>query len=281
MPGIASSAPAVLIAHLAARTERLRLGSGGVMLPNHAPLVVAEQFGMLEALHPGRIDLGLGRAPGTDPRTAAALRRGAGQLSADDFIDQLGELTAYFEGQIDGITATPGEGDAPAIWLLGSSGYSAQLAGVLGLPFAFARHFSARNTLPALELYRARFEPSRHLDRPYAMVCTSVLCAATTPEAERLVAPSRLAILNLYRGRPGRIPTPEQAAAHVYSAAEQAAVDEHMAGYIVGDPATVRAGIDELLRETAADELMISTSTFHHADRVRSFELLSGLYPAP
>ncbi len=279
MPGIASSAPAVLIAHLAASTERLRLGSGGVMLPNHAPLVIAEQFGMLEALHPGRIDLGLGRAPGTDPHTAAALRRGAGQLSADDFVDQLGELTAYFEGRVEGITATPGEGDAPAVWLLGSSGYSAQLAGLLGLPFAFARHFSARNTLPALDLYRDRFQPSAHLEQPYAMVCTSVLCAETTAHAEHLLAPSRLAILNLYRGRPGRIPSPEQAAAHVYSAGERAAVDEHLAGAIVGDADTVRAGIDDLLRDTAADELMISTSTFHHADRVRSFELVAGLYP--
>jgi luciferase family oxidoreductase group 1 len=278
MPGIASSAPAVLIAHLAAGTSTLRLGSGGVMLPNHAPLVIAEQFGTLEALHPGRIDLGLGRAPGTDGYTAAALRHRQDGGGHDDFPDQLIELMAYFDGRVEHITATPGEGDRPDVWLLGSSGYSAELAGYLGLPFAFARHFSARNTLPALALYRERFRPSARLAQPYAMVCTAIVCADTTADAERIVASSRLSILNLRRGRPGRMPGPDEALAHVYSPQEQAVVDEHMAGYLIGDPEVVRAGIDELLAATAADELMVSTSAFDHADRRRSFELVAGLY---
>jgi luciferase family oxidoreductase group 1 len=278
MPGIASSAPAVLIAHLAAGTTTLRLGSGGVMLPNHAPLVIAEQFGTLEALHPGRVDLGLGRAPGTDGYTAAALRHGLNGAGGDDFPDQLIELLAYFEGRVEHITATPGEGDRPDVWLLGSSGYSAELAGYLGLPFAFARHFSARNTLPALALYRERFRPSERLQQPYAMVCTGIVCADTSEAAERIVASSRLSILNLRRGRPGRLPSPDEALAHTFTEQERAVVDEHMAGYIVGDPDAVRAGIDELLEATAADELMASTSAYHHADRRRSFELVAGLY---
>ncbi len=278
MPGIASSAPAVLLAHLAAGTTSLRVGSGGVMLPNHAPLVIAEQFGTLEALHPGRIDLGLGRAPGTDGYTAAALRRTVDPRVADDFPGQLVELTAYFEGRVEHITATPGEGDKPDVWLLGSSGYSAQLAGMLGLPFAFARHFSARNTLPALALYREHFAPSERLQQPYAMVCTSIVCADSDEEAERIVATSRLAILNLRRGRPGRTPTPAEALAHRYTSEETAVVDEHMAGYISGDPGTVKAGIEELLEMTAADELMISTSAYDHADRRHSYELVAGLF---
>src|SRR6202040_1751903 len=189
MPGIASSAPAVLIAHLAAATSTIRVGSGGVMLPNHAPLVVAEQFGMLEALHPGRIDLGIGRAPGTDQFTAAALRRAPEALSADDFPDQLMDLLGYFTGRwpeghpFAQITAVPGRGYQPAMWLLGSSGYSAQVAGLLGLPFAFAHHFSPANTLPALALYREHFRPSEALDRPYAMVAAAVVCADTDDRA--------------------------------------------------------------------------------------------------
>ncbi len=178
MPGVGSSSPAVLIAHLAASTSRIRVGSGGVMLPNHQPLVVAEQFGTLEALHPGRIDLGIGRAPGTDPRTAAALRRGTGPLGADDFPEQLTELMAYFHG--DGpVLAVPAVGHRPAIWLLGSSGYSAQVAGLLGLPFAFAHHFSGHNTMAALALYRETFRPSAVLAQPYSMIAAAVLAADT------------------------------------------------------------------------------------------------------
>src|SRR5262249_32533956 len=181
MPAIASSAPAVLIAHLAASTSTIRVGSGGVMLPNHAPLVVAEQFGTLEALHPGRIDLGIGRAPGTDQLTALALRRTMEGLSAENFPDELDRLIDFFTGDNPGqrIIASPGRGDMPAIWLLGSSGFSAQLAGMLGLPFSFAHHFSAQNTLPALALYRETFRPSDLLDRPYAMLAVSAICAGT------------------------------------------------------------------------------------------------------
>ena len=192
MPGIASSAPPVLIGHIADATTTMRVGSGGVMLPNHVSLVVAEQFGMLEALHPGRIDLGIGRAPGTDQVTAAALRRSPEALSADDFPDQLMDLLGYFTGRWpDGhpfaqITAVPGRGYQPAMWLLGSSGYSAQVAGLLGLPFAFAHHFSPANTLPALALYREHFRPSEALDRPYAMVAAAVVCADTDDRARWL-----------------------------------------------------------------------------------------------
>jgi luciferase family oxidoreductase group 1 len=278
MPGIASSAPAVLIAHLAAGTERIRLGSGGVMLPNHAPLVIAEQFGTLEALHPGRIDLGLGRAPGTDPYTAHALRRDATGSDGEDFPAQLGELIGYFQGAVPHISATPGEGADPAIWLLGSSGYSAQLAGILGLPFAYAHHFSPRNTLPALALYRESFRPSDVLDQPYAMICAAVICADTDEDAERLAAPGRLGILSLRHGRPRRLPTPEEAAAHPLTGADHALIANFAGGHVVGGPETVRAGLERLLDETAADELMISTSTYELADRLHSYELVARLF---
>ncbi|MCW2623127.1 MAG: alkanal monooxygenase, partial [Frankiales bacterium] len=197
MPGIASSSPPVLIAAIAAATERLRVGSGGVMLPNHAPLVVAEQFGMLEALYPGRIDLGLGRAPGTDPRTAAALRRGTDGLTAEEFPQQLAQLRGFFRGEVPGLTAVPAEGNEPAVWLLGSSGYSAQVAGLLGLPFAFAHHFSGENTLPALQLYRERFRPSEVLDEPYSMICANVFVADDDAQARRLALPGALSFLRL------------------------------------------------------------------------------------
>ena len=202
MPGIGSSSPAVLIAHLAASSSRIRVGSGGVMLPNHQPLVVAEQFGTLEALHPGRIDLGIGRAPGTDPRTAAALRRGTSPLSADDFPEQLTELVAYFHG--DGpVLAVPAVGHQPDLWLLGSSGYSAQVAGLLGLPFAFAHHFSGQNTMAALALYRETFRPSAVLAEPYSMIGAAVLAADTDAEARRLALPGALQFLRLRQGKPG------------------------------------------------------------------------------
>jgi luciferase family oxidoreductase group 1 len=274
MPGIASSSPAVLIAHLAGATERIRVGSGGVMLPNHQPLVVAEQFGTLDALHPGRIDLGIGRAPGTDQRTARALRRGTAALGADEFPDQLAELTAYFRG--DGpVLAVPAAGQSPAMWLLGSSGYSAQVAGLLGLPFAFAHHFSAENTLPALELYRRTFRPSETLDRPYAMIAASVLAAPSDDEARRLALPSALQFLQLRLGTPGAVPTPETAAAYPYSAEERAFVDDRLSTQVIGSPETVRAGVTELVERTGVDELMVVTSTHDGADRLRSYRLLA------
>ncbi|MGQ0576405.1 MAG: LLM class flavin-dependent oxidoreductase [Pseudonocardia sp.] len=274
MPGIGSSSPAVLIAHLAAATSTIRVGSGGVMLPNHQPLVVAEQFGTLEALHPGRIDLGIGRAPGTDPRTARALRRGTDQLGADDFPEHLTELVSYFTG--DGpVRAVPAAGNGPALWLLGSSGYSAQVAGLLGLPFAFAHHFSADNTLPALALYRERFRPSAVLDRPQAMLATAVVCAETDAEARRLALPGALSFLQLRMGRPGLVPSPDEAEAYPYTAEERRFVDDRLAGQVVGAPTTVRDGVRALVDRTGVDELMVVTTLHGSAERVASYELLA------
>jgi luciferase family oxidoreductase group 1 len=279
MPGIASSAPAVLLAHLAAATSTIRLGSGGVMLPNHAPLVVAEQFGMLEALHPGRIDLGIGRAPGTDPLTARALRRSELPLGADEFPQQLGELFGYFGGFGDdhplrSVRAVPGLGNRPELWLLGSSDYSAQVAGLLGLPFSFAHHFSAPNTIPALDAYRRRFRPSAVLDAPYAMVAASVVCAPTEEEARWLARSGDLAFVRLRRGRPGRFPSPEEAAAHQFTPAEEAQLAGR-AGNVVGDPATVVDELRRLAEATGAAELMLTTLVHGHADRLRSYELVA------
>jgi luciferase family oxidoreductase group 1 len=281
MPGIGSSSPAVLIAHLAGATSRIRVGSGGVMLPNHQPLVIAEQFGTLDALHPGRIDLGIGRAPGTDARTARALRRGTDPLGADDFPEQLTELMAYFHG--DGpVLAVPAQGLQPALWLLGSSGYSAQVAGLLGLPFAFAHHFSGENTDAALALYRQTFRPSAVLQQPYAMICAAVLAAESDAEAHRLALPSALQFLQLRQGTPGLVPTPEEAAAYPYSEQERAFIEHRMAGQIIGSPATVRDGVRALVEHTGVDELMVTTNTHDGADRIRSYELLSSaLSPVP
>ncbi|WP_346539398.1 LLM class flavin-dependent oxidoreductase [Micromonospora sp. DPT] len=277
MPAIASSAPAVLLAHLAAHTSTIRLGSGGVMLPNHAPLVVAEQFGTLEALHPGRIDLGIGRAPGTDQVTALALRRTMEGLSAEGFPRELADLMNYFSGDEPGqITATPGLGQSPAVWLLGSSGFSAQLAGLLGLPFSFAHHFSAQNTLPALQLYRENFRPSRWLEQPYAMVAVNVVCAETDERAEWLAGPSALSFLKLRSGRPEPLAAPEEAAAYPYNEVEREFVRQRRDGQAMGSPETVRRQLGDLLARTGADELMITTMVYDVADRVRSFELVAG-----
>jgi len=277
MPGIASSSPPVLIAHIAEATSRIRVGSGGVMLPNHTSLVVAEQFGMLEALHPGRIDLGIGRAPGTDQATAAALRHGG----PDEFPRQLTDLLGFFTGEWpDGhpyatVRAVPGEGNGPDMWLLGSSGYSAQVAGVLGLPFAFAHHFSPANTLPALALYRESFRPSEALDRPYAMVAAGVLCAETDERARYLAGSSALSFLRLRQGRPGQVPAPQEAAAYKYSDLERAFIVDRQSTQHIGAPDTVRSGLEELIKRTEADELMITTQTHDPADRLRSLQLLA------
>ena len=287
MPGIASSATAVLVGAVAAATTRIRVGSGGVMLPNHAPLVVAEQFGTLEALHPGRIDLGIGRAPGTDPGTARALRRSPDALSADDFPQQLGELLGFFRGSFDGahpysrITAVPGLGDEPPLWLLGSSGYSAQVAGMLGLPFAFAHHFSSAATLPALELYRSRFEPSAVLDRPYAMVGVQVIAADDDESAHALAAPSALAFLQLRQGRPGLLPSPAEAAAHRWTDLERATAAERWRDQAVGGPDRVRDRLAELLEATDADELIVTSMLHDHADRLRSLGIVRDLFGDP
>ncbi len=283
MPGIASSAPAVLIAEIAAATEHMRVGSGGVMLPNHAPLVVAEQFGMLDALHPGRIDLGIGRAPGTDGMTAMALRRDANPLSDEDFPRTLSELVGFFKGEwatnhpYSQITAVPGEGNLPEMWLLGSSGYSAQLAGLLGWPFSFAHHFMARNTLPALELYRSRFQPSDRLQKPEAMVAVAVICAEDDERARVLSRPARLSMLRLRSGMPSRFPSNEEAEAYEFSERDEAKISELSGSAIVGGPETVERRLRELAESTKADELMITTMVYDHQDRLASYRRVAEL----
>jgi luciferase family oxidoreductase group 1 len=277
MPGIASSSPPVLIGHIADATATIRVGSGGVMLPNHPSLVVAEQFGMLEALHPGRIDLGIGRAPGTDQATAAALRH----RGPDEFPRQLTDLLGFFAGQwpsghpYASVRAIPGEGNGPDMWLLGSSGYSAQVAGALGLPFAFAHHFMPANTLPALALYRQSFRPSEALAEPYAMVAAGVICAETDERARFLAGSSALSFLRLRQGHPGQVPSPEEAAAYPYNDLERAFIADRQSTQLIGAPDTVRSGLEDLLKRTEADELMITTQTYDPADRLRSFELVA------
>ncbi len=281
MPGIASSSPPVLMMALADATTEIRIGSGGVMLPNHPPLVVAEQFGMLEALHPGRIDLGIGRAPGTDPMTAAALRRSADPLSAEDFPRQLEELVGFFEGRFGaedphrGITAVPGKGPKPEVWLLGSSDYSARLAAELGLPFSFAHHFSPRNTVPAVQIYKDNFKPSEGLSEPYAKVAVAVVCAEDDERARWLAGPARLSFARLRAGNPGRMPTPEEAAEHHYTPQQEATVKAVSGSAVIGGPEKVRAGLEELVERAGADELMLTTMVHDHADRLRSFELVA------
>ncbi|MFJ1705683.1 LLM class flavin-dependent oxidoreductase [Kitasatospora sp. NPDC088346] len=283
MPGVASSTPAVLLAHLGAHTRTLRLGSGGVMLPNHAPLAVAEQFGLLEALHPGRIDLGLGRAPGTDQATARALRRGAAD-GADDFPQQLAELTHFLDGDFPAghpyaaLSAVPRNAGRPPLWLLGSSGFSAQLAGRLGLPFAFAHHFSAANTVPALDLYRSSFRPSAVLDEPYALIGVSAVAADDAERARYLARSAGLAMLRLRQGRPGLIPTPEEAADHPYSPAEADFVDGWLANVVLGAPAEVADGLELLRKRTGADELMVTSHIHGQERRLRSYGLIAEAY---
>ncbi|MCX5201009.1 LLM class flavin-dependent oxidoreductase [Streptomyces sp. NBC_00237] len=292
MPGVASSSPAVILAHLAAHTDRIRLGSGGVMLPNHAPLVIAEQFGTLEAMAPGRVDLGLGRAPGTDGATAAALRRSADlHEGADEFPRQLAELTRFLEDDFpDGhpyarIHAVPGpvqgHSNTPQLWLLGSSGFSARLAGTLGLPFAFAHHFSAQNTIPALDLYRESFRPSALLDAPYAVIGVAALAADDEAEARRQVLTGALSMLRLRTGRPGLIPTPDEAAAYAFSAPEREFVDGWLSNVVHGTPEAVRTGLDDLAKRTGADELMITANAHTGSVRLRSYELIADAYDLP
>src|SRR5215218_9432166 len=273
MPAVASTNPPVLIAHLAAVTERIVVGSGGVMLPNHAPLVVAEQFALLEALHPGRIDLGIGRAPGTDQQTALALRRDPAALSAEDFPQHLLDLLGdeRVEGGLsERFSATPAARSAPAVLLLGSSGFSAQLAGALGLPFAFAHHFGGPHTVEAVQLYRETFRPSPVLDRPYAIVTANVLTADTAEEAARLALPGMLMRLAIRTNRLRPLPSAEEAAVDP----ERAAAEAMPSNAIVGTPDVAVAGLRDLAQRTGADELMISASTHGIRERVRSLELL-------
>lgn len=277
MPTVASTNPAVLIAHLAAHTQTIHVGSGGVMLPNFPPLVVAEQFAMLEALHPGRIDLGIGRAPGADPATAAALRRAPAALNGDEFPRHLLDLMGLLgdrrgsEGLWTRFAATPVATSAPEVLLLGSSGYSAQLAGHLGLPFAYAHHFDTGHTLQALELYFQNFAPSTVLEQPYAIVTANVLVAPTEEEAAWLAAPGQLTIYAIRRGRFTPLLPPERAAEHP----DLPFAQQMPSNRIVGSPTTVVAALDELQAATSANELMIFTSAYSVADRVRSLELLA------
>jgi luciferase family oxidoreductase group 1 len=282
MPGVASSSPPVLIGHIASATSSIRVGSGGVMLPNHSSLVVAEQFGMLEALHPGRIDLGIGRAPGTDQATAQALRHRVSEgQGPDDFPRQLTDLVGFFTGEwpdkhpYRGVHAVPGEGDGPDLWLLGSSGYSAQVAGALGIPFAFAHHFMPQNTLPALDLYRKSFRPSAALEAPYSMIAVGVICADTGERARFLAGASALSFLRLRTGRPGRVPSPEDAAAYPYSDMERAFIEDRQSTQHIGAPDTVVEGLTDLVKQTGVEELMLTTQTYDPADRLRSFELVA------
>ena len=275
MPAIASSSPAVLIAHLAAATTTIRVGSGGVMLPNHAPLVVAEQFGTLASLHPGRIDLGVGRAPGTDQRTALALRRTPDGLSAENFPSEFADVVLMLAGDPARLQAVPTPAQLPEIWLLGSSGFSAQLAGQLGLPFSFAHHFSAANTEPALALYRQAFRPSQWLDAPHTMVAVNAVCADTDERAEQLARPAMLSFLRLRQGRPIPLPSVEEAAGYEFTELEREFVGQRRVGQALGSPTTVREQLSDLLDRTGADELMLTNQVYDIKDRLRSYELIA------
>jgi luciferase family oxidoreductase group 1 len=283
MPAIASTTPSTLIALAAQQTRSIRVGSGGVMLPNHPPLQVAETFKLLESLYPGRIDLGIGRAPGTDQVTALALRRSREALLANDFPDQLEELRDFGAGlqrshPFVGVTAYPEEVALPPIWLLGSSGFSAALAAKLGLGFAFAAHFSPdRPDVPMLQ-YRKEFVSSDSLEQPYAILAVSVICAETEPEAERLASSMQLSWVRLRSGRPTKIPSPEEALAYPYTAQDRAVAEQYRQLQIVGTPAQVRARIDALVARTQADEVMVTTVTHDPAARVHSYQLLRAAF---
>jgi luciferase family oxidoreductase group 1 len=274
MAGIASAATSVVIGFVAGGTSTIRVGAGGVMLPNHAPLVIAEQFGTLASLYPGRIDLGLGRAPGSDQATARALRRDLNS-SADQFPQDVIELQGYFAPASPGarIHAVPGEGLEVPIWLLGSSLFSAQLAAALGLPFAFASHFAPDAMMQALALYRSRFEPSRQLDRPYAMLGVNVFAADTEKEARRQFTSLQQAFVNLHRGSPGQVPPPIDDIRSYASEAEMAGVNRSLACAAVGSPETVERQLGEFLEKNQPDELMITGLFFDHDARLRSIEI--------
>jgi len=271
LEGIASSATVVLIGHLAGATQTIRVGSGGIMMPNHAPLVVAEQVGTLEAIYPGRIDLGLGRAPGTDPQTMRALRRG---VREEDFGDLIAELEGYFAPPRDGqaVKAIPGAGTEVPIYILGSSLYSAHLAARLGRPYAFASHFAPAELLPALRIYREEFQPSRHLDKPYVIVGVPAMAAPTDEEADYLATSMIQRSLAILKGQRKPIPPPVREMA--WSEAEHAAVAERMSLFCVGSPARIRHGFEQIVEATQADELILVSDAYRHEDRVRSYELL-------
>jgi luciferase family oxidoreductase group 1 len=281
MIGIASAATSVLIGYVAGGTERIRVGSGGVMLPNHAPLVVAEQFGTLASLYPERIDLGLGRAPGTDQRTARALRRSFANAD-EDFPRDLAELQSYFAPAEPGqrVRAVPGAGVNVPIWLLGSSLYSAQLAAARGLPFAFASHFAPDYMMQALSVYRKQFKPSAALDEPYAMLGLNVFAADTDAEARRLFSSLQKQFLSLRRGDPGLLQPPGDIESGHGSAIERAGIEHALAYAIIGSPETVRRDLEAFIRATEADEIMVTAQIFDHAARLRSFEIVADVRDA-
>jgi luciferase family oxidoreductase group 1 len=282
MPGIASAATAIVIAHVAAGTSTIRVGAGGIMLPNHAPLMIAEQFGTLAALFPGRIDLGLGRAPGTDLATARALRR---TLASDPekFPQDVVELMRYFEPAQPGqqVVAVPGAGQSVPIWILGSSLFGAQVAALLGLPFAFASHFAPADLDAALEIYREHFRPSRELDRPYAMCGFNVIAADNDEEARFLATSVQQAFVNLRTGRPSQLPPPVAGYEERLPAQARALLGEVLQCSAIGGPDTVQASLEAFVKRTQADELMLSGMIYDHAARLRSYEIASKIRIMP
>lgn len=276
MPGIASSATSVLIGYVAGQTERIRVGSGGIMLPNHAPLVIAEQFGTLEAMYPGRIDLGLGRAPGSDQYTAMALR-GDVRNNGQDFPEQLAQLRSYLhpDSKHNRVRAIPGEGQDIPLWLLGSSGFSAALSAKLGLPFSFASHFSPENTKPALARYRNNFQPSAILDKPHAMVGINVFAADTTEEAQKISTSYQQQFLNLIRNTPGQMAPPVDTMDGIWTEYEKAIVMKQLNASIIGNPDEVKEQLQAFLDETQADEMIINSAIYDHKARLRSYEIVA------
>jgi len=279
LPGIASAATSVVIGHVGGKTKSIRVGAGGIMLPNHAPLIIAEQFGTLESLYPGRIDLGLGRAPGSDQLTARALRPYLGS-SGDTFPQDVLELQSYFRPAAPGqaVRAVPGAGLNVPLYLLGSSDFSARLAAELGLPFAFASHFAPDYLQVALELYRREFTPSDALVRPHVMIGVGVFAAETDAEARRLFTSAQLQFLNLIRGHPGKLPPPVESMDGCWSPAERVAVEHRTRCSAVGSPETVQRRLAELLDETGADEVIATAQIFDHAARLRSFEIAASVF---
>jgi luciferase family oxidoreductase group 1 len=275
MAGIASAATSVVLAHLAAGTTAIRVGAGGIMLPNHAPYVIAEQFGTLARLFPGRIDLGLGRAPGTDQFTLRALRRPP--EGADTFPQDVLELQAFLAPAVSGqrIQAVPAAGTEVPLWILGSSHFGAMLAAELGLPYSFASHFAPDLLIPALEIYRSRFKPSAQLDRPYAMVGVNVIAAGSDAEARRLATTQQMSFANIFRGARGLSQPPIDDIESYWSPIEKAQAQRMLARSIIGSPETVRAGMEALVAETGADELIVVSDVYEHPARLRSFELIA------
>ncbi|HET6337101.1 MAG TPA: LLM class flavin-dependent oxidoreductase [Polyangiales bacterium] len=276
LPGVASAATAVVLCAVASATSTIRVGAGGIMLPNHAPLVIAEQFGTLESLFPGRIDLGLGRAPGSDQITQRALRRDP--QNSDRFPEDVMELQAWFRTPEPGQTvrAVPGAGLNVPLWILGSSLFGAQLAAALGLPFAFASHFAPAQLARAVQIYRTQFQPSPQLDKPYLMLGVNVFAAETDAEARYLYSSLQQAFVNLRSGRPGQLPRPREDFEAQLSPSERQMLDGALVCSVVGSPDTVRDGLKSFVERTGADELMVTAQIYDHGARLRSFELTSG-----